>query len=118
MNCTTEDHGHLRATRRLRILDGGDGETYPYCDECTDLLLRTGTGEDVGPSGDPVVAERDRLREENAALIVLYNEKVGEADRLAQQVAADAAALEAGDMHSSAASARACLTALASKDSS
>lgn len=38
----------------------GDG-SYPYCDDCAEVLLRSGET-DLGPVDDPVVAERDRYQ--------------------------------------------------------
>lgn len=40
-----------------------DEGPFPYCDECADVLTRTMVGDDRGATDDPVVAERDRLRE-------------------------------------------------------
>jgi len=77
--CATLGHGNQRATRYVSCEGNG---SYPYCDECADVLIRGGE-QDGGATDDPVVAERDRLQHIiDCANTPLMRDVMAERDRL------------------------------------
>lgn len=86
IQCVTGDHAHVLATRMVRVMDGPLG-VFPYCNECAELLVRNGIGEDSGPSNDVTAAERDRYRE---ALVEISELHLGDSLTDACQIASKA----------------------------